>query len=1018
MNLPKIAIENAKFTLIIFILLILLGVQAFLTMPRTEDPTIYVPGGSVIVIYPGASPNDLEQLVAFPVEEAINELDDILMVKTEIKDGLSVTSVEFSYNTDAKEKYDELVRQINSIQSDLPEDIFLLDIMQWRSSDVAIMQLALVSDKASYSRMNERAEQLKRELEKQKGVKKVALAGVPDEVIRINLNFEKMARMNISLDQIINALKSNNANIPGGSVTMDGKSFMIKSGGGFKNLEEIRRTVVNSHNGKILHLEQVAELAFTDADDQYIARLGGAKAIFVTIEQKEGYNIFEVVDGIKPVIGDFSSRLEPDLSIHYVFDQSEGVKSKIGGFLSNLVQGIILVGFVILLALGFRSSLIVILAIPLSILIGLSLVNMADYGLQQISIAALVVALGLLVDNSIVMVENINRFMLKGLSSREAAVKGASEIAWPVVTATLTTLFAFIPIITMPDKAGDFIKSLPFTIIATLSVSLLIALSITPLASAVIFKRKKPEKKNNVFRMQLDRFIQGPYRKTLKFALKHKLFVILIAVLAFVGSMAMFPLVGLSFFPPSQTPQFMVRVEMPEGTAIQKTNHVVRYVESILDTSQYIQVYASNIGHGNPRIYYNIMSKNYAPNYGEIYVRLKRYEQSEYDQLISGLRKVFADYPGAKITIKEYQQGVPLEAPVMVYLLGDNQDVLQQIAEKMEQVMLETPGMINVNNKLKKMKTDLVFQINKDKAGMLGVPVVTIEKSIRTAINGIPVTTFRDKNGKEYDIVLRTPSGNEVKPGLLDQIFVSSLAGKQVPLRQLGSIQMEESPALISRYNLQRSALLTADLIKGSDLDAAMESVLSFLEQYNFPSGFSYHIGGELENRDQTFGGMAKAGLITVIAIFAVLVLQFNSYKQPLIIFIAVPLALIGSIWALFITGNTFSFTAFIGLLSLVGIVVNNSIILVDYTNIQIRNGMDIEDAIVLSGETRFMPIILTSLTTIGGLLPLTLRGGEIWAPMGWTIIGGLLVSTILTLVIVPVFYKIFGNNLKRIDEG
>ncbi|MCD6597793.1 MAG: efflux RND transporter permease subunit, partial [Bacteroidales bacterium] len=819
MNLPKIAIENAKFTLIIFILLILLGVQAFLTMPRTEDPTIYVPGGSVIVIYPGASPNDLEQLVAFPVEEAINELDDILMVKTEIKDGLSVTSVEFSYNTDAKEKYDELVRQINSIQSDLPEDIFLLDIMQWRSSDVAIMQLALVSDKASYSRMNERAEQLKRELEKQKGVKKVALAGVPDEVIRINLNFEKMARMNISLDQIINALKSNNANIPGGSVTMDGKSFMIKSGGGFKNLEEIRRTVVNSHNGKILHLEQVAELAFTDADDQYIARLGGAKAIFVTIEQKEGYNIFEVVDGIKPVIGDFSSRLEPDLSVHYVFDQSEGVKSKIGGFLSNLVQGIILVGFVILLALGFRSSLIVILAIPLSILIGLSLVNMADYGLQQISIAALVVALGLLVDNSIVMVENINRFMLKGLSSREAAVKGASEIAWPVVTATLTTLFAFIPIITMPDKAGDFIKSLPFTIIATLSVSLLIALSITPLASAVIFKRKKPEKKNNVFRQMLDRFIQGPYRRTLRFALKHKLFVILIAVLAFVGSMAMFPLVGLSFFPPSQTPQFMVRVEMPEGTAIQKTNRVVRYVESVLDTSQYIQVYASNIGHGNPRIYYNIMSKNYAPNYGEIYVRLKRYEQSEYDQLISGLRKVFADYPGAKITIKEYQQGVPLEAPVMVYLLGDNQDVLQQIAEKMEQVMLETPGMINVNNKLKKMKTDLVFQINKDKAGMLGVPVVTIEKSIRTAINGIPVTTFRDKNGKEYDIVLRAPSGNEVKPGLLDQIFVSSLAGKQVPLRQLGSIQMEESPALISRYNLQRSALLTADLIKGSDLD-------------------------------------------------------------------------------------------------------------------------------------------------------------------------------------------------------
>lgn len=1014
MNLPKISIDNAKFTLILFILLILLGVQAFLTMPRTEDPTVYVPGGSVIVIYPGASPKDLEQLVAFPVEEAINELDDILSVKTELKDGLSVTSVEFTYNTDAKEKYDELVRQINSIRSDLPEDIFLLDIMQWRSSDVAIMQLALVSDKASYSRMNDRAEKLKRELEKQAGVKKVKLAGVPDEVIRIDLDFEKMAAMNISLDQMINAIKSNNTNIPGGSVTMDGKSFMIKSGGGYKNLDEIRRTVVNSYMGRIIYLEQVAEVSFTDADEQYIARMDGVKAIFISIEQKEGYNIFDVMDGIKPVIEEFNSRLDTDLSIRYIFDQSEGVKSKIGGFLNNLLQGILLVGIVILMVLGFRSSVIVILAIPLSILIGLAFVDMAGYGLQQISIAALVVALGLLVDNSIVMVENMNRYMRKGLSSKEAAIKGASEIAWPVVSATLTTLFAFIPIITMPDKAGDFIKSLPLTIIATLTVSLLIALTITPLASSVIFKKKIPDKKRNIFRKLLDRMIEGPYRNTLKFALKHKLLVILIALFVFAGSVAMFPLVGLSFFPPAQTPEFMVRVEMPEGTDIQKTNKVVRHVESVLKSKKGIRVFASNIGHGNPRIYYNILSRNYAPDFGEIYVRLEQYDPDKYDRIVAELRTEFRDYPGAKITIKEYQQGVPMEAPVMIYILGDHLEVLQQIAEDAEKIMRETNGIINVNNKLKRMKTDMVFQINKEKAGILGVPVISIEKAIRTAINGIPVTSYRDENGKEYDIILRLPSGKEVEPGLLDKTYVTSLAGKQIPLRQLGSFRMEESPALISRYNLQRSALLTADLEKGTDLDAAMKPVLNFLKQYNFPTGFSYHIGGELENRNETFGGMTKAGLITVIAIFAVLVLQFNSYKQPLIIFIAIPLALMGSIWALFLTGYTFSFTAFIGLLSLVGIVVNNSIILVDYTNIQIRNGMKTDEAIILSGETRFTPIILTSLTTIGGLLPLTLKGGELWAPMGWTIIGGLLVSTMLTLIIVPVFYKIFGNNLKE----
>ena len=306
MKLPKIAIENSKFTITLFILLILLGIQSFFTMPRTEDPTVYVPGGSVIVIYPGASPKDLEQLVAFPVEEAINELDDILEVKTELKDGLSVTSVEFTFNTDAKEKYDELVSQINSIRSDLPEDI-LLDIMQWGSTDVAIMQIALISETASYSQLDNRAEQLKRKLEHIAGVKKVKVFAVPDEELRVSLDLEKMAAMNISIDNVAKALKSNNANIPGGSVTMDGKSFMIKSGGGFKDIMEIKRTVVNSYRGRIIYLDQVADVEFTHADINYYARFNGSRAVFITVMQKDGYNIFDITDSLKPVLEDFSN---------------------------------------------------------------------------------------------------------------------------------------------------------------------------------------------------------------------------------------------------------------------------------------------------------------------------------------------------------------------------------------------------------------------------------------------------------------------------------------------------------------------------------------------------------------------------------------------------------------------------------------------------------------------------------------------------------------------------------------
>lgn len=1014
MRLPSIAIQNYRFTLTAFILLIIFGFNAFFHMPRTEDPTVFIPGGSVIVIYPGTDPKDLEQLVALPIEEAINELDDIETVTTELKDGIAVISVEFSYHTDAKEKFNELVQKVNSIRNKLPEEILSLNYMEWSSTDVAIMQLALVSEKASFSRMREQTDRLKRNIEKIKGVKRVEIYGLPDEEVRVIPDPGKMARMNISIDQVLNALKSNNANIPGGKIVLDGKNFMVKTGGGYKTPEDIKNTVVQSFRGRIIRLGQVADVLFEQKDPDYFARFDGDRSLFITVKQKEGVNIFDITGELKPLLTDFRHKLAPDTKLLYVFDQSEGVNHKINGFLNNLLQGIVLVGLIVLLALGLKSSLIVILAIPFSILIGLGFVDLSGYGLQQISIAALVVALGLLVDNSIVMVENIDRFVSLGHPPKEAAAKGASQIAWPVVTATLTTLLAFIPIILMPDKAGDFIRSLPVTILATLTISLLIALTVNPLLAAYLFKLpsgKAGRRKGRLFRLRLERFVTGPYRKSLQFSLRKKGLIILLAVLLFLGSLALFPLVGLSFFPPAQTPELMVRLEAPYGTGIEKTNRMTKKVEAVLDTLSGVVHYATNVGHGNPRIYYNILTRSYAPNYAEIYVRLKKYEEKSYENVVSALRNRFRDFPGARITVKEYQQGVPVTAPVMIYILGENLPALQNISTTVEETLKETPGLININNRLKQSKTSLIFSINKDKAAMLGVPVAEIEKTIRTALNGIAATSFRDREGKEYDITLRFFGDKKSTIRALDLVYVHSVSGKFIPLRQLGTWKVEESPAIISRYNMQRTGLITADLEKGASLDEAMRPILEKLTTIHFPPGFDYHVGGELENRQETFGGMTRAGIIAVIAIFAVLVLQFNSFKQPFIIFVTLPLAGIGSIWALYIAGYTFSFTAFIGLVSLIGIVVNNAIILVDYTNILIRKGHTLKDAVQEAGETRFTPILLTTLTTIGGLLPLTLRGGELWAPLGWTIIGGLLVSTILTLIMVPVLYTLLTGN-------
>lgn len=1017
MKLPKLAIDNYQFTILVFILLVIAGINSFLSMPRTEDPPVNVPGASVIIIYPGATPFNMEELIAQPIEDAINELEDIKRIQTTLKDGLAYFAVEFYFGTNAKKKYEEVVDKVNGVRGELPAEIMELNFEEWTTSDVVIMQLALMSESASYRKLFADAEQLKKMIRKTEGVKTIDIRAYPDEEVRVSLNFPKMAGMNISLDQVEKAILSNNANIPGGSIQLSDKTFSVQTSGSYNNLKEIEKTVVQAHKGRTIYLQDIADVSFNYEDKIYYARVNGHRCIFLEVRQKENFNIFRIREKLEENIREFQQTLPRNISLFTVFDQSIWVDQRISNFLRNLLQGILLVGLITILALGFRSSMIVIIAIPLSIIMGLFVVDSSGFGLQQISIAGLVVALGLLVDNSIVMVENINRFRFQGYSPREASIFGASEIGWPIISATATTVLAFIPIIMMPEASGEFIKSMPVTIIATLFMSLLVALTLTPLITSKLYKpimKGDVQKKITFFERWLKKMIHGPYRKSLNYALNHKVLTISISVILLLISLFVFQFVGVSFFPKAEKPQFLIQINLPEGSNLRKTDNVAMYVESVLDTIPEVNYYASNIGHGNPRIYYNVFEKSYAKNFAEIFVQLDAYEVKNFDKLITVLRDLFGKYPGARINVKEFEQGQPIEAPIMVYVTGENLDELQRISCDVEDMIAARPGVINIDNRLGKKRIDIQVTINRSKASIYGVPIAEIDKTIRTAINGISVSKFRDKEGKEYQIVLRMPQGENITPEDFNNIFVRSLSGRLIPLKQLASIEFTQAPSIIKRFDLDRTALVTADLEKGAILDDVMKPVLKQLESYPIPKGYDYVISGELESREESFGGMQVAIIIAMIAIFAVLVLQFKSFRQPLIIYAAIPFAVIGMIWALLITGYTFSFSAFIGLISLVGIVVNNSIILVDYTNRLIANGLTMNEAIKAAGETRFKPIVLTTLTTIGGLLPLTLQGGTMWAPLGWTIIGGLLVSTFLTLIIVPVLYQVFtGSRFK-----
>ncbi len=1008
MNLPKFAINNFQLTLTAFFVFLALGVAALLTMPQREDPSLKIANIIVVAVYPGASPADIESQVVDPIEEAINELDDIKEMETTIRDGVSVTEVEFTFGVDPDKKFDDVQRQVNSIREDLPQDLYQLNFTKASTNTVAIMQLALVSETASYQVLKKEAENVKRTIERVDGVRKVEIKAYPEQEIRIALDPVKMSQMNVSLDQIEQAIQSNNANIPGGAIKVSNKLFNIKTSGSYDDLEQIKNTVVGSVQGKIIYLKNIAKVFFTYEDERWLARYNQKRSIYVNVQQKDGYNIFSVTDPIKEDLK--ALNLAEDIELAYIFDQSVGVKDRVSGFLGNLVQGIVLVGVIIFLALGVRSASIVMMTIPLSILMGLWAVSSFGFSLQQMSIAGLVVALGLLVDNSIAIIENVERFLGLGYSRKEAAISGTQQLVAPITSATLTTILAFVPIIVMPETTGAFIRALPVTVTMTLTASLIIAVTLTPLLASWILKEKKKKevKKAPILFTYMKRFVEGPYRKGLKWVLNHKILTVVVAVAMLFGALSLFPMVGVAFFPKAEKPQFRVTATLPNGSNIEAVDEVMKYVETVLENNEKVAYYATNIGHGNPRIYYNVASTNYSNSYGEAFVVLKKYEVKEFYEVLDQLRSEFKQYPNARIDVREFVQGPPSEAPVVIKIFGPDLGQLQAYARQAENIVKGTEGAINVENPIRTNSTDLRFNINRDKAMMLGVPIYQIDKTIRSYVNGTVVGTFRDKEAEDYNMVMRFDYEDKFKLEDFDKLTVASATGSFIPLEQLASITFDEAPSRITHLDKERTATILADLEKEFTLDQVVASVKTELDQIDWANGYSYTFKGDLENRNDSFGGMGIASGIAMLLIFGVLIVQFKSFSQPLIIFSALPMAIIGSILALLITGINFSFTAFIGLTSLIGIAINNSIVLVDFANKLRQQGASVLEAAQRAGEVRFIPIVLTTLTTILGLLPLTLNGGSLWAPMGWTIIGGLLTSTTFVLLLVPVLYRLF----------
>jgi multidrug efflux pump subunit AcrB len=1016
-NLLEFPIRRHQFTLVAFLCFAAMGLAAFLQIPREEDPHIRIPAIFVTGVYPGADPLDLERLFVKPVEDRVAELDDVRKMETNILDGVAAIGIEFEAFADADDKLDEVTREVNALRGEFPPELRRIEVRRISPDLVNVVQLALVSRDAPWTVLEDTARDLRDRLKTVPGVRNAETWAIPPRELRVELDTARMAELGIAPTQVIAALQGANTGVPAGFVDLGGRSFSLQTSGNFEDLREVRDTVVAVRGEAITRVADVAEVRWAAQPLTYVGRYKGERAVFVTASQKDGFNIMAVQAAVDDALDEFARQLDPRVSLERGFRQSINVADRLNHLYRDFGIAIGLV-LLTLLPLGLRAAGIVMVSIPLSLALGITALYLAGFSLNQITIAGFVLSLGLLVDDSIVVVENIARHLRMGFSRSEAAVAGTKQIFAAILGCTATLIFAFLPLAVLPGLPGKFIRVLPVTIIATILGSLVVALWFIPfLASRVLPTgggAQEGADGNALLRRLMDA-IHRYYRPALHYCLARPRATVAVAIGGAIAiTLGLFVGLPSSLFPKAETPQFLVSIDTPNGSSLAETDRALRFVEDRLAAHEEVVSWFSNLGHGNPQVYYNHIVREDSANYAEVFVQLREYHPRRTAALLERMRREFQDHPGAHISVREFVQGTGVPAPVSIRVLGENLDQLRALAHEVNDLIESVPGTRDVSDPLRIPRTNLRLAPDRDKAALLGVPLAEFDRAVRLSVSGLPAGTFRDDDGEQYPIVVRTPVGDRADFSAIQQIRVASASGALLPLGQLAELKFEEAPTRIQRFNRQRTVTVNAEVATGYNVAEVTEAVVAKLEAMRWPPGYGYSVGGEAEQSQEAFGGIGIAIIVALFGIFAILVLEFGNFRSTLIVLTVVPLGMMGGLLALLVTGNDFSFTAAVGLVALIGIEIKNSILLVDFTNQLREQGMPLDEAIEQAGEIRFLPILLTSLTAIGGLSPLAIAGAGLYSPMAWTIIGGLVTSTLLARLVTPVVYRLLPPDIER----
>ncbi len=1015
MSITKLALEKSTVTLVFTFMLFAYGIISFFDLPRAKDPGFIVRTATVVTFFPGASAKRVEQLVTDKLEKAIQEMPEIDNIKSTSKNGVSIIFVNILEKyKNMREIWDSLRRKIEKGARFLPKGTSN-PIVNDEFGDVYGNLISLTAKGLNYKELEDLAKDTKDIILRLENVAKVELLGVQPQRVFIEFDNAKLARLNLSASYLKTILERKNIVFSGGSIKVDSSRLLVEPSGNYENIEQIKNTIIPLPTKEFIYLKDIVKVKLGYKDPiSYMVKKDGKDAIVLAISMKKDGDIITLGKNLDKLILEVQQKLPLGVKLTKLFDEPKIVDNIVGNFVNNLLQAIFLVMLVMLISLGLRTGLIVAILIPLVVLTSFIIMSIFDIWLDQVSLGALIISLGLLVDSAIVISEYIMVLMQKGKNVVEAAIQSANELKLPLLTSTLSIASAFLPIFLAKSTTGEYTSSIFKVVSITLLSSWVLALTLTPVLSKYFMKKEIAPKTESRFYFY--------YRGFLQIALRFKYLSVLFIILVFIASLKLLGQIPKKFFPSSSEPTFTLELKLPVGTDISTTQKAVKKIEKyIVDNhigeNKKIENIVSFIGESAPRFWLSYNQELASVEYSTILVNVKSYDDLfEIKKDIENFAR--KNFPDMQVSAKPLAIGPPVKKPVEIRVSGKDIDKLFKISATIKQELSKYGVLSDISDDWGLRNKKFVVDIDEAKALKEGITNLDIALSLHSTLSGFEVSTFR-KNDSLIPIVLRSNKKTKDDLDRFESINVySQSTGKNVPLSQLAKIKVVFEESKIIRRDRLKTVTVGADLIQGANAMEIFEKIKPFMNelQKKMPLGYYYQFGGEYEASGKANKSIMENLPLAFIVIVLLMVAQFNSIRKPLIIFFTIPLGLIGVSVGLFITKSYFGFMTLLGIISLSGIVMNNAIVLLERIKLEEENGASTYNAIIEACVNRFRPIILTAVTTIFGLIPLWYSGGEMWEPMAISIIFGLMFSTILTLGFVPVLYALFFR-IKKVQN-